>query len=468
MTLLASDKFQRDIFSATQAVRVLCDRLSLEIICLQHFSFYDGLLDQSHKDELVNEKLALWFMLCPILNTDLIQVSAKFLGPGPATKARRTTGDMSVIVSDLQRIADLGAIQRPRTIRFTYEALCWSDHIDTWEALWEVIERVDRPNFGIYLDTFNIAGRIYADPACPTGKTPNAKIELKKSIIVDAERLDSPLNESHPFHVAGQPTRMNWSRNARLFAFEEDRGGYLPILEVANAFFDLGFEGWVSLELFSRTLLEKHIKVPTIGARATESQLHRELASGLSFPIGNKNGTDGGLTVAIDAIGSASNLHRYLGVTKQGLAAITKTTGNKHGFVIMRGGKQGTNYDRKSIQQARDSLAAKKQREVVMVDCSHGNSNKNHRNQPIVAKDVGEQLRGSQDAIIGVMIESNLGEGNQKVPAEGPSGLRRGVSITDACIDWETTVDILEDLADAVRGRRAAKIAQAKGVVHQI
>lgn len=119
-------------------------------------------------------------------------------------------------------------------------------------------------------------------------------------------------------------------------------------------------------------------------------------------------------------------------LSRQGLAAITKTTGNEHGFVIMRGGKQGNNYDPKSIQQARDSLAAKKQREVVMVDCSHGNFKKNHSNQPIVAKEVGEQLREGQDAIISVMIESKLGEGNQKGQAEGHSGLRRSVSITDA------------------------------------
>lgn len=222
------------------------------------------------------------------------------------------------------------------------------------------------------------------------------------------------------------------------------------------------------LDTISPQYMADLISLGAIGARTTESQLHRELASGLSFPIGYKNGTDGGLTVAIDAIGSASHPHRFLGVTKQGLAAITKTSGNEHGFVIMRGGKGGTNYDRQSIQQARESLASKKQREIVMVDCSHGNSNKNHRNQPLVAKEVGQQLREGQDAIIGVMIESNLQEGNQKVPAEGPSGLRKGVSITDACIDWDTTVDVLEDLADAVRGRRAAKIAHAKGFVQQI
>ncbi|GES63036.1 phospho-2-dehydro-3-deoxyheptonate aldolase [Aspergillus terreus] len=221
------------------------------------------------------------------------------------------------------------------------------------------------------------------------------------------------------------------------------------------------------LDTISPQFLADLISLGAIGARTTESQLHRELASGLSFPIGYKNGTDGNLTVAIDAIGAAAHPHRFLGVTKQGLAAITKTSGNEHGFVILRGGSKGTNYDAQSIQSARESLRAKKQREVVMVDCSHGNSNKNHRNQPLVAKDIADQMRAGQDAIVGVMIESNINEGNQKVPPEGPSGLKRGVSITDACIDWETTVSVLEDLADAVRARRAAKAAgKSNGAAH--
>ncbi|PKY01284.1 3-deoxy-D-arabino-heptulosonate 7-phosphate synthase [Aspergillus campestris IBT 28561] len=211
------------------------------------------------------------------------------------------------------------------------------------------------------------------------------------------------------------------------------------------------------LDTISPQYLADLISLGAIGARTTESQLHRELASGLSFPIGYKNGTDGNITVAIDAIGAAAHPHRFLGVTKQGLAAITKTSGNEHGFVILRGGAKGTNFDRDNIRAARESLRAKKQREIVMVDCSHGNSSKNHRNQPVVAKELADQLREGQDAIVGVMIESNIHEGNQKVPAEGPSGLKKGVSITDACIDWETTVQVLEDLADGVRGRRAAK-----------
>ncbi|KAJ5331096.1 Phospho-2-dehydro-3-deoxyheptonate aldolase tyrosine-inhibited [Penicillium atrosanguineum] len=205
------------------------------------------------------------------------------------------------------------------------------------------------------------------------------------------------------------------------------------------------------------------ISLGAIGARTTESQLHRELASGLSFPIGYKNGTDGNLTVAVDAIGAASHPHRFLGVTKQGLAAITKTSGNEHGFVILRGGNKGTNYDRESVRTAREALRSKKLREVVMVDCSHGNSKKNHLNQPVVAKEVSDQLREGETGIIGVMIESNIYEGNQKVPPEGPSHLLRGVSITDACINWEMTVDTLNDLADGVRARRAILKSKANG-----
>lgn len=225
------------------------------------------------------------------------------------------------------------------------------------------------------------------------------------------------------------------------------------------------------LDTISPQFLADFISVGAIGARTTESQLHRELASGLSFPVGFKNGTDGSLGVAIDAIGAAAAKHHFMGVTKQGLAAITRTKGNDHGFVILRGGSKGTNYDKASIQAAKDTLIKKGQKLAIMVDCSHGefwrdiedagprltrpgNSNKDHRNQPKVAKTVANQLREGERAIIGVMIESNINEGNQKVPPEGPSALKKGVSITDACINWESTVEVLEDLASAVRTRR--------------
>ena len=218
------------------------------------------------------------------------------------------------------------------------------------------------------------------------------------------------------------------------------------------------------LDTISPQFLADLISLGAIGARTTESQLHRELASGLSFPMGFKNGTDGSLGVAVDAIGSAAAKHHFMGVTKQGLAAITRTTGNQDCFVILRGGTKGTNFDKESVKAARESLKAKKQEEVIMIDCSHGNSQKNHKNQPKVAKTIGDQLREGEDAIIGVMIESNINEGSQKVPAEGPSGLKKGVSITDACIDWQTTVEVLEDLAGAVRQRRDVRKTMSNGV----
>jgi len=217
------------------------------------------------------------------------------------------------------------------------------------------------------------------------------------------------------------------------------------------------------LDTISPQFLADLISLGAIGARTTESQLHRELASGLSFPIGFKNGTDGSLGVAIDAIGSAKAKHSFMGVTKQGLAAIIRTKGNEHGFVILRGGTKGTNHDEKSVKDAKEQLKKKGQAEVMMIDCSHGNSLKDHKNQPKVAASVADQLRKGEKGIVGVMIESNLEEGAQKVPAEGPKALKRGMSITDACINWNTTVTVLNDLAAAVQQRRQVSNGATNG-----
>ncbi|KAK5111565.1 Phospho-2-dehydro-3-deoxyheptonate aldolase amt16 [Meristemomyces frigidus] len=196
------------------------------------------------------------------------------------------------------------------------------------------------------------------------------------------------------------------------------------------------------------------LSLGAVGARTTESQVHRELASGLSFPVGFKNGTDGTLNVAIDAIGAVEHPHHFLSVTKPGNVAIVGTEGNKDCFVILRGGKKGINYDPKSIEEAKEALQQKNLRARLMVDCSHGNSEKNHKNQPKVAHSVAEQMKAGQDAIMGVMIESNINEGAQKVPKEGKAGLKYGVSITDACIGWEDTEVVLAELAQAARLRR--------------
>jgi len=183
--------------------------------------------------------------------------------------------------------------------------------------------------------------------------------------------------------------------------------------------------------------------------------LHRELASGLSFPVGFKNCTDGTLGVAIDAIGAVKHPHHFLSVTKPGVAAIVGTVGNDDCFVILRGGTKGTNYDAKSIAEAKEALQKAGVRDRLIVDCSHGNSLKKHKNQLKVAADLAEQISKGETAIMGVMVESNINEGNQKAPMEGIAGLKHGVSITDACIGWDDTESVLELLAIAARKRRA-------------
>jgi len=198
-----------------------------------------------------------------------------------------------------------------------------------------------------------------------------------------------------------------------------------------------------------------------VGARTTESQLHRELASGLSFPVGFKNGTDGTLGVAIDAIGAVRHPHHFLSVTKPGVVAIVGTVGNEDCFVILRGGTKGVNYGAPSIAEAKAALEKAGLNARLMVDCSHGNSLKDHKNQPKVAADIASQISKGENGIMGLMIESNINEGNQKVPKEGPAGLKYGVSITDACIGWQDTESVLSMLADAVKERR--KLSSTNG-----
>lgn len=190
-----------------------------------------------------------------------------------------------------------------------------------------------------------------------------------------------------------------------------------------------------------------------IGARTTESQLHRQLASGLSMPIGFKNGTGGSLQIALDAIKASRHPHHFLGATNQGLIAIVATNGNPDCHVILRGSSSGPNHDAASVRVATAALRAAGLPETLMIDCSHGNSSKDYRRQPAVAADIAAQIAGGETSINGVMIESNLVEGNQNAEQSGAC-LRYGCSITDACIGWETTTGVLETLAAAVRERR--------------
>ncbi|WP_336599687.1 3-deoxy-7-phosphoheptulonate synthase [Paraburkholderia bengalensis] len=223
------------------------------------------------------------------------------------------------------------------------------------------------------------------------------------------------------------------------------------LLEISGLGLPTGTE---FLDLLSPQYIADLIAWGAIGARTTESQSHRQLASGLSCPIGFKNGTDGGVQIAADAIVAAAASHAFMGMTKMGMAAIFETRGNDDAHVILRGGKKGPNYDAAGVEEACAALRKVGLREQVMVDCSHANSNKSHERQIEVAQDLANQISGGEQRIIGVMIESHLEAGRQDLKPGAP--LARGVSITDACIGWGQTGPVLHTLAQAVQARRRA------------
>lgn len=266
------------LLSCAQQIRQWCldtTPHSLEIICLQPFMHYEGLLDEAVRDEKMR-KLELWIQIAKRLSTTLIQIPSNFLSE------RECTGDTLRIVEDLRQVADIGAQQIP-AIRFAYEALCWGTWVSTWDAAWDIVKRVDRDNFGTCLDTFNIAGRVYADPGEMSGRSGNADTDLAVSLqklretfsnaenlkkvfyveLCDGEILGAPLDGRHPWYHAEQAARMTWSRNARLFPFETaveeamDQGrmpGYLPVARIFDVLLDVGYEGIISFEVFNRSL----------------------------------------------------------------------------------------------------------------------------------------------------------------------------------------------------------------------
>ncbi|RDL31484.1 putative 3-dehydroshikimate dehydratase [Venustampulla echinocandica] len=279
-TFPGGSSLPRNQILAARQIRSLSDSLSLTIMALGPFSDCEGLLSPTARARAAKlQKLRTWFEIARILGTDIIQIPSTFQTEG-------MTADMDVIVQDLREIAALGARETP-PIRFAYENLCFATFNDTWDKAWSVVKNVDRENFGLCLDTFNIAGSGWADPAARDGKRENADRLFKESLrrfvaevdvrkvfyvqAVDAERLESPLDETHPFFVEGQRPRMSWSRNARLFVCEQERGGYLPVVDVLKAICDsdrgLGYSGWISMEYFNRSLFEQGAQVPEEHAR---------------------------------------------------------------------------------------------------------------------------------------------------------------------------------------------------------
>jgi len=206
--------------------------------------------------------------------------------------------------------------------------------------------------------------------------------------------------------------------------------------------------GTEALDPISPQYLSDLFSWAAIGARTTESQTHREMASGLSMAVGFKNGTNGSLDVAVNALRSASSPHRFLGINFDGHTSIIHTRGNEYGHVILRGGSNGPNYDAEHVTDAEEQLAAAKLPARIMVDCAHANSNKNHEVQPLVAANVADQIVAGNQSIVGLMIESNIAAGNQSLGKK--EDLAYGVSITDACVDWETTETTLRSLHEKI------------------
>ncbi len=203
--------------------------------------------------------------------------------------------------------------------------------------------------------------------------------------------------------------------------------------------------GTEALDPIMPQYLQELVSWTAIGARTTESQTHREMASGLSTPVGFKNGTDGTLTVAVNALQSVRSPHHFLGITQQGQSAVFRTRGNPYAHIVLRGGGGRPNYDSVSVALCEQALGRAGLPVNIVVDCSHGNSNKDPELQPLVADNCVNQVLEGNDSIVGLMLESNLEAGNQPIPAD-LAQLRRGVSVTDACIGWDTTERLLLDI----------------------
>lgn len=288
---------------------------------------------------------------------------------------------------------------------------------------------------------------------------PKAALEYGGLLLEQARRFEEELCLIMRVYFEKPRTTVGWKgliNDPRLDGSFEINTGLRTARSLLSRLADMGLpSGTELLDTISPQFIDDLISWGAIGARTCESQIHRELASGLSVPVGFKNGTDGNIQIALDGIRAAQHPHHFLGVTKQGIAAIVATKGNDACHVILRGSNAGPNYFPADIQATAQALEKARLTNRLMIDCSHGNSNKDFRCQPQVAASLAEQLAAGEKAICGVMLESHLVEGKQNVSAG--RNLVYGQSITDACLGWKETVPVLELLAKAVKARRKHK-----------
>jgi len=286
---------------------------------------------------------------------------------------------------------------------------------------------------------------------------PDAALEYARRLHAEAKRLQSHLLVVMRVYFEKPRTTVGWKGLINDPGLDETfrvNDGLRLARKLLLDINDLGLAaGTEFLDPIVPQYIADLISWAAIGARTTESQTHREMASGLSMPVGFKNGTDGSIRVAVDALRAAAAPHAFMGMTKTGQAAIFETIGNEDCHVILRGGRGAPNYPADAVEAALAQLRAARLPERIVVDASHDNSGKDHNRQPLAAADLASQVAGGNRAIVGIMLESFLVAGRQEIGTDGE--LAYGQSITDACMDWDTTVGVLGQLAEAVRARRA-------------
>ena len=283
---------------------------------------------------------------------------------------------------------------------------------------------------------------------------PKAALDYAKRLNKLADELDDSLLLVMRAYFEKPRTTVGWKglvSDPHLDdTFDVDEGLTIArrlLLDMADMGLALSTE---ALDPITPQYLQDLISWTAIGARTTESQKHREMASGLSSAVGFKNGTDGSLQVALNALQSVASSHSFLGINNEGQVAVMHTRGNPDAHLVLRGGSNGPNYDADSIAAAEKGLIGAGLAGNIMVDCSHANSSKDHNRQPLVARDIAGQIAAGNRSVVGLMIESNISAGNQPLQPDLDK-LKYGVSVTDACIDWETTETLLREIAETVK-----------------
>ncbi len=335
-----------------------------------------------------------------------------------------------------------GVLMTPEQL---WEALPMSESVsktvaDSRQVIWDILDRTDH--------------RLFVVVGPCSIHDPEAALDYARKLKALADELEDTLYIVMRVYFEKPRTTVGWKgliNDPHLddsFKIEEGLHiGRKLLLDILELGLPTSTE---ALDPISPQYLQDLISWSAIGARTTESQTHREMASGLSSAVGFKNGTDGGLTVATNALNSVSKPHRFLGINRHGQVSVFTTKGNPHGHIVLRGGSGGPNYDSVHIRLCEEALEKAGLATNIMVDCSHANSNKQPELQPLVVENVGNQVLEGNNSIVGLMIESNINAGNQSIP-ENLEDLEYGVSVTDGCIDWETTEASLRQLHNSVR-----------------